>query len=100
MELWSSERAAEYFGVSPGRARSLLNSRGFHRISGYPAAAVRAVHLRQGHRTDLHPVDLDTALSIADTAPRSPTLLLRPIGCACSSSSCAVPMPLGPRQFC
>ncbi|MBE5459436.1 nucleotidyltransferase [Mycobacteroides abscessus] len=68
MELWSSERAAEYFGVSPGRARSLLNSRGFHRISGYPAAAVRAVHLRQGHRTDLHPVDLDTALSIADTA--------------------------------
>lgn len=68
MELWSGERAAEYFGVEPGRARALLNSRGIHRLSGYPAAAVRAVQLRQGHRTDLHPVDLDTALSIDDTA--------------------------------
>lgn len=66
--MWSSERAAEHFGVSPGRARSLLNSRGIHRISGYPAAAVRAVQLRQGHRTDLHPVNLDTALSIDDIA--------------------------------
>ncbi len=66
--MWSSERAAEHFGVSPGRARSLLTSRGIHRISGYPAAAVRAVQLRQGHRTDLHPVDLDTALSIDDAA--------------------------------
>ncbi|MBN7438537.1 hypothetical protein IUS38_23410 [Mycobacteroides abscessus subsp. abscessus] len=68
MELWSDERAAEHFGVSAGRARSLLNSRGIHRVSGYPASAVRAVQLRQGHRTDLHPVDLDTALSIDDTA--------------------------------
>lgn len=68
MELWSSERAAEHFGVTPGRARSLLTSRGIHRVSGYPAAAVRAVRLRQGNRTDLHPIDLDTALSIDDTA--------------------------------
>ncbi|OHU47224.1 hypothetical protein BKG82_26580 [Mycobacteroides chelonae] len=68
MELWSSERAAEHFGVSPGRARALLTSRGIHRVSGYPAAAVRAVSLRQGHRTDLRPADLDTALSIEDTA--------------------------------
>ncbi|WP_255802293.1 hypothetical protein [Mycobacteroides abscessus] len=68
MELWSSQRAAEHFGVTPGRARSLLTSRGIHRVSGYPAAAVRAVQLRQGNRTDLHPVDLETALSIDDTA--------------------------------
>ncbi|SKK33476.1 nucleotidyltransferase [Mycobacteroides abscessus] len=68
MELWSSERAAEHFGVTPGRARSLLTSRGIHRISGYPAAAVRAVQLRQGNRTDLHPIDLATALSIDDAA--------------------------------
>lgn len=68
MELWSSERAAEHFGVTAGRARSLLTSRGIHRVSGYPAAAVRAVQLRQGSRTDLHPIDLETALSIDDTA--------------------------------
>lgn len=68
MELWSSDRAAEHFGVTPGLGRSLLTSRGIHRISGYPAAAVRAVQLRQGNRTDLHPFDLDTALSIDDTA--------------------------------
>lgn len=68
MELWSSERAAEHFGVSAGRARSLLNSRGIHRVSGYPAAAVRAVQLRQGNRTDLHPIDLNTAISINEAA--------------------------------
>lgn len=68
MELWSSQRAAEHFGVTPGRARSLLTSRGIHRISGYPAAAVRAVQLRQGNRTDLRPVDLNTALSIDEAA--------------------------------
>lgn len=68
MELWSSQRAAEHFGVTPGRARSLLTSRGIHRVSGYPAAAVRAVQLRQGNRTDLHPIDLETAMSIDDTA--------------------------------
>ena len=66
--MWSSERVAEHFGVAPGRARALLNSRGIHRLSGYPAAAVRAVQLRQGQRTDLHPVDLDSALSIDDAA--------------------------------
>ncbi|WP_237075762.1 hypothetical protein [Mycobacteroides abscessus] len=37
----------------------------FARISGYLAAAVQ---LRQGHRTDLYPIDFDTAPSIDDTA--------------------------------
>lgn len=65
MELWSSGRATEYFGVSAAAARSLLISRGIDRISGYLAAAVQ---LRQGHRTDLYPIDFDTAPSIDDTA--------------------------------
>ncbi|SKY99156.1 Nucleotidyl transferase of uncharacterised function (DUF2204) [Mycobacteroides abscessus subsp. bolletii] len=68
VEFWTSERAAEHFGITAGRARSLLNSRGIHRISGYPAAAVRAVALHQGQRTDLRPVDSETALSLDDTA--------------------------------
>lgn len=46
MELRSIKRAAEHFDVSPGCARALLASRGIHRISGYPASAVR------GRRTD------------------------------------------------
>ncbi|TEA09141.1 DUF6036 family nucleotidyltransferase [Mycobacteroides salmoniphilum] len=68
MDLWSSAQVAAHFGVTAGRARQILGSRGIRRLSGYPAAAVRTVQLRQGARTDLHPTDLDVALSIDDAA--------------------------------
>jgi hypothetical protein len=52
-ELWSAEQAAAYWGVSESRARAVLASRKIKRVSGYPAAEVIAVTLRQGARTDL-----------------------------------------------
>ena len=52
-ELWSAERAAEYWQVSLSRARAILASRKIKRVSGYPADKIRAVTLRQGARTDL-----------------------------------------------
>lgn len=52
-ELWTPDQAAEYWGVSPSRARAILASRGIKRVSGYPAAKIKQVVLRQGARTDL-----------------------------------------------
>ncbi|HNM83523.1 MAG: hypothetical protein U0Q20_02330 [Mycobacterium sp.] len=53
MELWTSEEAAQHWGVTPARARGILADRHIARISGYPADDVRAVRRRQGARTDL-----------------------------------------------
>ncbi|WP_420891379.1 hypothetical protein [Mycobacterium riyadhense] len=55
MELWTADQAAQHWGVTPARARGLLSSRHIHRISGYPADAVRAVRRQQGARNDLTP---------------------------------------------
>jgi len=52
-ELWTVDRAADYWQVSPSRARAILAGRGIKRTSGYPADQIRAVTLRQGARTDL-----------------------------------------------
>lgn len=68
VELWSSTQAADHFGVTPGRARVILNSRGIRHLAGYPATAVRAVRLNQGARTDLQCHDLDTAISLQAAA--------------------------------
>lgn len=52
-ELWTASQAAEYWNVSLSRARTILASRHIKRVSGYPAAEIKAVVLRQGNRTDL-----------------------------------------------
>ena len=66
MELWTADQAAQHWGVTTARARGLLSSRHIHRISGYPADAVRAVRRQQGARTDLTPPQ--TALTAAQAA--------------------------------
>jgi len=66
MELWTADKVAEHWGVSPARARGILSDRKIGRISGYPAADVLAVIRRQGARTDLQPTD--SALTLTDTA--------------------------------
>lgn len=53
MELWTADQAARHWGVTTARARGLLSSRHIHRVSGYPADAVRAVRRQQGARNDL-----------------------------------------------
>lgn len=53
MELWTVDEAARHWAVTPARARGILSGRGIHRVSGYPADAIRAVRRRQGARTDL-----------------------------------------------
>lgn len=65
MQSGPSKRAAEYVSALPRRARALPTSRDTQRL---PGSSATAVQLHQGNRRDLHPVDLDTALSIADTA--------------------------------
>lgn len=68
MELWTDVKAARHWGVTRSRARTILSSRGIRRITGYPAAEVRAVTRRQGARTDLcTPATAATALSLAET---------------------------------
>lgn len=62
-ELWTVQQAAEYWNVTPSRARAILSSRGITRVAGYPAAQVKRVILRQGHRTDLEPPVPDSATS-------------------------------------
>ncbi|MDD4866083.1 MAG: DUF6036 family nucleotidyltransferase [Mycobacterium sp.] len=66
MELWTAEQAAQHWGVTPSRARSILSHRGIQRVSGYPAADICAVVRRQGARTDLAPAA--EALTLAQTA--------------------------------
>lgn len=53
VELWTVGQAAQHWGVTPARARSILSTRHITRISGYPADDIRAVQRRQGARTDL-----------------------------------------------
>ena len=53
--LWTVDHAAKHWNVSLSRARAILASRHIRRVSGYPAAQVKAVRLRQGARTDLVP---------------------------------------------
>lgn len=66
MELWTDTEIAEQWGITPGRARMLMSTRNIGRISGYPAAQVKAVQRRRGARTDLAgPVN---ALTLAQTA--------------------------------
>lgn len=70
-DLWTVERAARHWGVSASRARAILSSRHIHRVSGYPAQAIKAVTLRQGARTDLktanHLVPAAQAFTMAET---------------------------------
>ena len=66
VELWSSEDAAQHWGVTPARARGILADRHIKQVSGYPADDIRAVKRRQGARTDLAPVP--NALSLSDIA--------------------------------
>ncbi|AFV14861.1 MULTISPECIES: DUF6036 family nucleotidyltransferase [Mycobacterium] len=68
MELWTVDQAARHWSVTTGRARSILSNRGIRRITGYPAADVRAVRRRQGARTDL--AAPAHALSLSDAAQR------------------------------
>jgi hypothetical protein len=71
-QLWTVDQAARHWQVSLSRARAILASRRIRRISGYPAAEVKAVQLRQGARTDLAPPDRHgqhhDALHIVDIA--------------------------------
>jgi hypothetical protein len=53
VELWTVDEAARHWDVTPARARGILSGRAIHRVSGYPADAIRAVCRRQGARTDL-----------------------------------------------
>lgn len=53
VELWTTDQAAQHWGVTPARARGILSSRHITRISGYRADDVRAVKRRQGARSDL-----------------------------------------------
>ena len=53
-ELWTAAEAANYWGVSTTRARSILRSRGIR--SGYSADQVRQVQFRQGKRIDIDAV--------------------------------------------
>ena len=64
--LWTVSEAAQYWGVSTARARSILSSRRIERVAGYPRAEVLSVTLRRGARTDLMPAA--HALPIADVA--------------------------------
>ena len=64
--LWTIDQAAQYWGVSAARARSILSSRGIERVTGYPRAAILSVTLRRGARTDLMPAA--RALTLADIA--------------------------------
>ena len=66
MELWTVDEAAQHWAVTPSRARGILSGRGIHRISGYPADAIRAVQRRQGARTDLGTPP--SALTISEVA--------------------------------
>lgn len=70
VDLWTVERAADHWGVSPSRARAILSNRQIRRVSGYPAQAVTAVTLRQGARTDLNAgrrlSSVGHALTVAD----------------------------------
>ena len=66
MEPWTAEQAAQHWGVTPARARSILASRHIKRVSGYPADDIRAVGRQQGARSDLAPPS--TALSLATCA--------------------------------
>ncbi|GAC1647978.1 MAG: nucleotidyltransferase [Mycobacterium sp.] len=68
MELWTDAQAAQHWGVTRSRARTILSSRKIRRIAGYPAAEVRAVTRRQGARTDLATSDAETAPTLTDIA--------------------------------
>lgn len=66
MELWTADKVAEHWGVTPARARGILSDRKIGRVSGYPASDIRAVVRRQGARTDLQPAP--SALTLTATA--------------------------------
>ncbi|MDX1886828.1 hypothetical protein [Mycolicibacterium sp. 120270] len=65
-ELWTTDQAARYWGVTPARARGILSARHIHRIAGYPAEDIWAVDRHQGARTDL--TTPTAALTLATTA--------------------------------
>lgn len=67
MELWTVDQAAQHWGVTPARARSILSSRHIRRTSGYPVAEIRSVRRRQGARTDLTPPTPATAAASLST---------------------------------
>lgn len=68
MERWTVAEAAAHWGVSLGRARAILASRGIKRVTCYPADEIRAVERKQGKRTDLRigdeGVDRSTGLGV------------------------------------
>lgn len=73
-ELWTVDQAADYWGVTPPRARGILSSRHIHRVTGYPRADILAVTRRRGARNDLtlptHALplsDIATAIAAADS---------------------------------
>lgn len=103
-DLWTVERAARHWGVSASRARAILSSRHIHRVSGYPAQAIKAVTLRQGARTDLktanHLVPAAQAFTMAETGAAIGETEDERHDCAFSSSSSAAPMRPGhPRSI-
>jgi hypothetical protein len=65
-ELWTVDQAARHWGVTPARARGILSGRRIRRVSGYPAADIRAVQRRQGAR--MHVAAADNALTLVDAA--------------------------------
>jgi hypothetical protein len=52
-DLWTVDQAAEYWGVTPARARGILSSRHIRHVTGYPRYEVLAVTRHRGIRTDL-----------------------------------------------
>ncbi|MBE5477849.1 hypothetical protein E3G68_005182 [Mycobacteroides abscessus] len=69
MELWTDAQAAQHWGVTRSRARTILSSRKIRRITGYPASEIRAVIRRQGARADLTTTGgADAALTLTDIA--------------------------------
>nr|WP_308010651.1 hypothetical protein [Mycobacterium avium] len=67
VELWTVDQAAQHWGVTPARARSILSSRHIRRTAGYPVAEIRSVRRRQGARTDLTPPTPATAAANLST---------------------------------
>lgn len=69
VELMTAEEIAADWNITPSGVRSTLASRHIRRISGYPAAQVRAVRRHQGKRTDLDTTTTTAgALTLAQTA--------------------------------
>lgn len=65
--MTAAEIAAAW-DITPSGVRSTLASRHIRRVSGYPAAQVRAVRREQGRRTDLVTGHATTSLTLTEAA--------------------------------